>query len=235
MARRLSRLAGGFSALALIFLMLGCGGGGSGSSTQLRVMAASPDAPTVQAVVDGTDLGGTLAYQANTGYQSAHSGSRSFVIEAVGTTTNLVPGIATLNLGSGTETTVILAGFSSSLQGMVLTDDNTSPTSNTVNIRLVNAMPSLGAVDVYVVAPGTNLSSATPAVSNLGFAQASTYLNFPVSSGTNYEIYYTQVGTTFTYMDTGPIGFSTGQNRTVVGLNSTSGGSYTFAVLKDLN
>jgi len=234
MTSRLAKFCGGFFALVLIFLMLGCGG--SGSSTQLRVLAASPDQSTVQALVDGAAFGGTLAYEANTGYQSVNSGSRQFAIEAVGTTTNLVPNNTTLTLGSGTETTFILAGFSSSLQGMVLTDDNTAPASNTVNIRLVNAMPSLGAVDVYVVTPGTSLSNSTPTVSNLGFAQPpSQYYNFPVSSSTTYEIYYTQVGTTFTYLDTGPIGFTNGQNRTIVGLNNTSGGSYTFVTLKDLN
>ena len=79
-------------------------------------------------VLDGANLGSTLAYDANTGYQSVHAGSRQFAIEAAGTTTNLVPNNATLSLGSGTETTVILAGFSSSLQGLLLTDDNTDPT-----------------------------------------------------------------------------------------------------------
>jgi hypothetical protein len=200
-------------------------------------LAASPDEATVQAVVDGANLGSTLAYEANTGYQSVHSGSRQFAIEVVGTTTNLVPNNATLSLGSSTQTTFILAGFSSSLQGMVLTDDNTAPASNTVNIRIVNAAPSLGAVDIYVVPPGTSLSSVTPTISALSFGQASGYSNLPVNSGgENYEIYFTPPGVpTSTLLDTGPISFGSGENRTIVGLNNPAGGSYTFVTLKDLN
>ncbi|MGA9039525.1 MAG: DUF4397 domain-containing protein [Terriglobales bacterium] len=236
MAGRLTKWGGGFSALALIFLMLGCGGG-SGTTTQLRVLAASPDETTnVQALVDGAALGSSLAYEANTGYQSVTSGSRQFAVEAVGTTTNLLPNDATLTLGSNTETTVIMAGFSSSLQGLVLTDDNTEPATNTANLRVVNAAPSLGAVDVYVVPQGTSLSSVAPTFGNLGFAQASLYTNVNIASSANYEIYFTQVGVpTFVYLDSGPITFGSGQNRTIVGLNNTSGGSYTYVMLKDLN
>ena len=233
MLRRLQKCGPGFLVLVPVFLTFGCGG--SGGSTQLRVLAASPDETNVQVLVDNTAVGSPLAYQANTGYLPVHSGNREFAIEAVGTTTNLVPNQATLSLGNDTETTVILAGFSSSLQGLVLTDDNTTPASNTVNLRIVNAAPGLQAVDVYIVPPGTSLSSVEPNITNLGFAQASEYKNLNVGTSANFQVYFTQVGTPFTYLDTGPISFTSGQNRTIVGLNSTSGGSYTFVTLKDLN
>jgi hypothetical protein len=233
MESRLQKFGLGFLALTPIFLLFGCGGG-SGTTT-LRVLNASPDVSTVQALIDGADLGPTLPYEANTGYVSVSSGSRQFVVEAVGTTTNLLPNNATLSLGTGTETTVILAGFASSLQGMVLADDNTEPPSSTMNIRVVNASPNLGTVDVYVVPQNTTLSSVTPTISGLNFGQASNYINVNIGSSANYEIYFTQVGTTFTYLDTGPIGFASGQNRTIVGLNNPSGGPYTFVLLKDLN
>jgi Domain of unknown function (DUF4397) len=224
----------GVLALLPVLLTFGCGGGGSG--TELRVLDASPDETNVQVVVDGAALGSALAYGANTGYQSVKSGSRQFAIEAVGTTTNLVPNDATLSLASTTETTVILAGYSSGLQGIALTDDNTTPPSGTINIRLVNAMPSLGPVDVYVVTPGTTLSSVTPNFPSVSFAVPSNYVNLPIGSSANYEIYFTPPGSPgFTYMDSGPIAFGSGQNRTIVGVNSTSGGAYTYVMLKDLN
>lgn len=233
MLGRPQKRALGFLVLVPVFLTFGCGGGGG--STQLRVLAASPDETNVQVLVDNTAVGSPLAYQANTGYLPVHSGNREFAIEAVGSTTNLVPNNATLSLSNDTETTVILAGFSSSLQGIVLTDDNTTPASNTVNLRIVNAAPGLGAVDVYIVPPGTSLSSVEPSISSLAFGQSSDYQNLSVGSSANYEVFFTQPGTPFAYLDTGPIGFTSGQNRTIVGLNSTSGGSYTFVTLKDLN
>jgi hypothetical protein len=233
MESRLAKLCAGMLALAPVFLMFGCGGGSTG--TTLRVLNASPDEATVQAILDGADLGPTLAYEANTGYQTVKSGSRQFAVEAVGTTTNLLPNNATLSLAGSTETTIIMAGFASSLQGMVLTDDNTEPASSTINVRVVNAAPNLGSVDVYIVQPGTTLSSVTPTLHNLNYATASDYVNLSTGSTTGYEIFLTQVGTTFTYLDTGPITFASGQNRTIVGLNGASGGAYTFTTLKDLN
>jgi hypothetical protein len=234
MRSRLQKCSTGLLVLFPVFIMFGCGGGSG--TTSLRVLNASPDEANVQALLDGANLGPALAYEADTGYQSVHSGSRQFAIEAVGTTTNLLPGNATLSIATGTETTVIMAGFASGLQGMVLNDDNTEPTSSTANVRIVNAAPTLGAVDVYVVPPGTSLASVTPTVQNLGFGAASAYVNLNIGSAANYEVYFTQVGVpTATYLDTGPIGFASGENRTIVGLNSPSGGSYTSVTLKDLN
>jgi hypothetical protein len=233
MVSRWRKLSVGLLVLTPVFSMFGCGG--SSGTTTLRVLNASPDEATVQALVDGANLGSTLAYEANTGYQTVHSGSRQFAVEAVGTTTNLLPNNATLSLGSGVETTVIMAGFRSSLQGLVLTDDNTAPASSTINVRVVNAAPNLGPVDVYLVTPTTTLSSATPQIKNLGFGQASDYINLNSGSSANYEIYFTQPETTFTYLATGPIEFTSGQNRTIVGLNNPAGGNYTFVMLKDLN
>jgi hypothetical protein len=233
MVSRFKQRSVGLLVLAPVFLTFGCGG--SGGTTSLRVLNASPDEATVQALVDGADLGPTLAYEANTGYQTVNSGSRQFAVEAVGTITNLLPNNATLSLASGTETTVIMAGFSSSLQGIVLTDDNTEPASSTINIRVVNAAPNLGPVDVYIVTPTTTLTSATPQIKSLGFGQPSDYINLNIGSSSNYEIYFTQPGTTFTYLATGPIAFTSGQNRTIVGLNNPAGGNYSFVLLKDLN
>jgi hypothetical protein len=234
MVSRLQKFGFGMLGLPFLLLAFGCGGGGTG--TQLRVLNASPDETSVQVVVDGAAVGSALAYAANTGYQPVKAGTRQFAIEATGTTTNLVPNDATLSLGSQTETTIILAGYSTGLQGLALTDDNTTPPSGTINIRMVNAMPSLGPVDVYVVPPGTTLSSVTPTFPSLTFAAPSNYVNLSIGSNTNYEIYFTPPGNSaFTYMDSGPLSFSSGQNRTVVGVNSASGGAYTVLVLKDLN
>jgi Domain of unknown function (DUF4397) len=235
MVSRLQKFGAGFLGLVFMFSTFSCGGG-SGSATSLRVLAASPDETAVNVLVDGATVGSSLAYGANSGYQSVHSGNRQFAVEAVGTTTNLLPGNATLSLGSGTETTVIMAGFSSSLQGLVLADDNTEPSSNTINVRIVNVSPNLGPFDVYVVAPGTALGSATPVATNLQFTQASAYINLPIGSNSNYEIYFTEPGVpTFPYLDSGAISFASGQNRTIVGLNSAAGNSYTYLMLKDLN
>jgi hypothetical protein len=100
-----------------------------------------------------------------------------------------------------------------------------------MNLRIIQAAPSLPSADVYVVAPGTSLSSVSPTLSTLSFESASGYL--PLAAG-SYEIYFTAPGQKTSYIDSGPLTFSTGQVRSLVGLDGSAGG-YTSAVLDDLN
>jgi hypothetical protein len=95
----------------------------------------------------------------------------------------------------------------------------------------VNASPALGTADVYVLAPGSSLSSASATVSSLNFESASGYQS--LSAGT-YEVYLTQPGQKSAMIDSGPLTFTSQQIRTVVGLDGQSGGFET-AVLSDLN
>ncbi len=125
----------------------------------------------------------------------------------------------------------ILAGNYSAINATVLTDNNTTPLSGSVSIRIVNASPLLGTADVYVLAPGTNLISATATVSGLNFESASSYLTLSAGS---YEVYFTQAGQKAAIIDSGPLSFTSQQIRTVVGLDGQSGG-YTTVMLPDLN
>jgi hypothetical protein len=54
-----------------------------------------------------------------------------------------------------------------------------------------------------------------------------------MSAGT-YEIYFTPTGQKTASIDSGVISFSSGEVRTVVGLNGSNGG-FTTSVLDDLN
>ena len=110
-------------------------------------------------------------------------------------------------------------------------DDNSAPTSGNMKLRIINASPGLGTADVYIVAPGTDLTTVSPTVSGLAFEVASTYQSLPAGS---YEIFFTLPGQKFTYIDSGALSFSAGQVRTVLGLNGASGG-FTSAVLADVN
>ena len=158
-----------------------------------------------------------------------HSGSATLGVEAAGTTSQLINESITLN--PSTSYTVLAGNYSSAINATILTDDNTTPTSGNVSIRIVNASPALGTADVYVLAPGSSLSSATATVSNLNFESASSYQS--LSAGT-YEVYLTQPGQKSAIIDSGPLTLTSQQIRTVVSLDGQSGG-YETAVLSDLN
>jgi hypothetical protein len=131
----------------------------------------------------------------------------------------------------GTDTTILPFNFSSSPQSLVLTDDNSAPTSGNANLRLINVSPSLATADVYIVSPGTDINTVSPTISNLAFGLASAYQSL---AGGNYEIIYAFTGQAITAIDHGSQSLSSGQVRTFVRLNGQSGG-FTSAMLADVN
>ncbi len=213
------------TAICLV-LIAGCGGGGQ---TRFRMMNAVPDETNLELLVNSTSVANNVAYGTSNGYQTVKSGSQQVVIEPSGTSNALLT--ESISFASGTDTTVIASNFSSSIQALVLADDNTAPASGDFKLRIVNSAPGLGPADVYVVTPATDLNTVSPTLSNLGFDSASGYQSLTAGS---YEIVLTPAGQKFPAVDTGSLSFSSGQVRTFVGLNSQSGG-FSYAMLQDVN
>jgi hypothetical protein len=187
----------------------------------------TPDEPSLDLLVDSTKVS-SVNFGTASGYLTITSGSRNLQIEPSGTTTVLIN--QTSSFTSGTDSTILSLNFSSSISPITLTDDNSSPGSGNVKIRIVNGSPGLGTGDVYVVPSGTDINTVSPTVTNLAFGAASTYLSMTAGA---YEILFTYPGQKYAYIDTGVLSLSAGQIRTVVGLNTASGS--TAAVLSDLN
>jgi hypothetical protein len=224
-------LQGGLGLLGLLVISasLGCGGGGVAN---LRILDAAPNEPEENTLIDGNVVNSNLAYLANTGYISVTSGSRHLQVEPVNSTTPVVD--TTLTLADTTNTTVIVAGVAT-VTPIVLTDQTTVPTSGTAVIRLVNAAPSMGSADVYVVPDGTSIAGTSPLVSGVSFQTASSYQSLTITAGTstNYDIYFTEPGTQLALLTTGPISITSGEALTVVSMNGLGGG-FTFTALTDL-
>ncbi len=205
-----------------------CSNGGS-SGTQIRVMNASPDAGALNFTVNSQAIGSNVSYTSVSDYKAVGTGSQSIEIQPPSSST--VTLTQSLNLESGSKTTVLAANFVASLTAVAFIDDATAPASGQVKLRLIHAAPSLGTSDIFVVAPNTDLNTATPAVPAQAFQNGSGYLN--LAAGT-YEVIYTIPNSTFVLFDAGAFTLTAGQNRTIVAVNSPSGG-FSTVVLKDLN
>jgi len=227
MVRRAGRIPHCIFLVSTVLLAAGCGSSGS---TQIRMMNAVPDQSDLALLVDGTSLASSVAYGTSTGYMKVSSGSRHVQIEPSGATNVIID--QNITIASGTDTTIIAENFSTNpSSALVLTDDNSAPSSGDFKLRIVNAAPSLGPVDVYVVVPGTDLNTVSATVSNIAFGSSTGYQS--LSAGA-YEIELTNVGEKFPVIDTGSQTFSSGQVRTFVGLNAQSGG-FTDSILQDVN
>jgi hypothetical protein len=192
-------------------------------------MNASPDESSLNALVDNNTVASNIAYGTSSSYVSVSSGSHTLEVEPSSSSSVLLS--QSLSVSSGSNTTVLAGNFSSSINFAIYTDDNSSPSSSDIKLRIINASPSLGTADVYVVAPGTDLNTVNATVSNLPFEGASSYQSLAAGS---WEVEFTLPGAKFPYIDSGSLSLTAGQIRTVVGLNSESGG-FTAAVLADKN
>ncbi len=223
---RLMVLCAGILCLGTLFLVAGCGGGGQ---TRFRFVNAVPDQLNLDILVNSASVATNVAYGTTNGYQSVTSGSQSVVIEPSGSSTALLT--QSITFASGTDTTLIASNFSSNISALVLTDNNSAPASGDFTLRIVNASPSLGAADVYIVVPGTDLNTVSPTLSNLTFQSASSYQSLAAAS---YQVVLTPVGLKIHAIDTGSLTFTAAQVRTLVALNGQSS-DFTYAMLPDVN
>jgi Domain of unknown function (DUF4397) len=215
----------GVLALGTIFLSLGCGS----SNARVRLLNAAPLQSSLDMLVANKAVATGVAYATASNYASVSSGSPNLQIEPSGTSNALVN--QTITLSSGSDNTILATNSSSSVSAVVLTDNNAAPASGQIEIRVINASSTLGTADIYIVAPGTSISSVTPTVSSLSFGAATAYQ--PLTAG-SYEVFFAPAGQKFVSIDSGSQSFTSGQIRTIVGLDGQNGG-FTSAVIADLN
>ncbi len=95
----------------LALFLVGCGGSGSSTTAQLRILLASPDAPEVNALVDGKSVAANLAYGNAAAYISVQSGSRHVQVVPVSGGSPIFD--QTISFASSANQTLLLTGESS--------------------------------------------------------------------------------------------------------------------------
>jgi len=206
----------------MLFLSTACGS----SSAKVRVMNTFANVSSIDMLINNQTIASGIAYGAASAYSSASSGSHNLVINVSGGSSALIN--QTVDLGSGSTSTILATNSGA----VVLGDDNSSPSSGNVKIRVINGSPTLGAADVYVVPSGTDIATVNPPTfSSLAYQSASTY--DAVAAGSN-QVIFTLPGQKFQEITSSSFSFSGGQIRSVVALD-TQGGGFTTAVLSDLN
>ena len=114
---------------------------------------------------------------------------------------------------------------------MVLIDNNGAPSSGNIQMRVINASPTLGTADVYIVTSGTSIAGLTPTFSNLAYQAASDYQSLAAGS---YQVIFTPPGQQFAKITSSAQSFASGQTKTAVALDA-QGRGFTTALLSDLN
>ena len=195
------------------------------TTAQLRVVHASPNAPNVDVLVDGTVALTNVPFRTASGYLAVPAGTRELQVRAAGTATTVID--ADAPLAEGRAYTVLATGLVASIAPLVLEDDLAAPAAGNAKVRLVHAAPGAGTVDVYVTAPTADIATAAPTLAAVPFRAASAYLQVPAGS---YRVRITPTGTKTVAIDVNAA-LAAGQVRTAVAVDATGGGAPFGALL----
>lgn len=153
----------GLGLLGMAIVLAGCGS--DNDEGGLRVLHASPNAPAVNVLVDGSEAISDLDYAESSGFLTLDADRYDISVEGI------VPGgdieVITVNgfaLEEDDLTTVIAVDNVSDIRPLVVSQSAASPGSNEVAVNAVHAAPGAPEVDVYITAPGTDIAAAMPAL-----------------------------------------------------------------------
>ena len=177
-------------ALALGGCNTGKGVGSGDNSAQIRFINVIPDAGALNVTVDGNSLVTGLQFQQQTQYQSVNSGTHTYQVSANNGATNLIS--STTALTGGTAYTYVIYGPASAATSLVINDSVTTPNGGTFQIRVLNAAAGPGPVDVYLTAPGADLTITSPNVGNVAYGNFSAFATVATGS---YELRITAAST----------------------------------------
>ena len=203
--------------------------------TRFRAVHASADAPNVDIFVNDGLLPSltNVPFGVGSAYLTVQPAIYNIKVAPTGTTNAVIE--ADLSLERGIDYTVAAINPVASIKPLVLVDDNTPPAAGNVKVRLVHASPSAGLVDIYVTAPGTDISAATfnPLFSNVAFEANTGYLEVPAG---NYQVRITLAGTKTVAINTGTLALAAGQIRTAFAVDPALGSTdFGVILLADLN
>jgi uncharacterized protein DUF4397 len=181
--------------LAVLFLvplvLASCGGSSDSGDAKMRIVNAFPEAAAIDVTVAGTSIAKSLPFQGLTPYNSISGGSQTFTVSVSGTPTTLVN--TTYNTSGNNNYTYVVFGPNTAVGAVLANDASSDPGSGFFSIRIINAAAGVGAVDIYLSAPGADITATAPAVSGVAYGVISAYT--AVAIGTNFELRITPTGT----------------------------------------
>jgi hypothetical protein len=173
-------------------VLAGCGSGSSSSSTvSLRLANATLTHPSLDLLVNSTVSLSATATDSVSAYVAPAAGGNTLQVDDAGSATALTTTIPTLT--GGLHYTLLAYESGGTVKTVVLGEDDAAPATGAAQMRFYDTALDAGKLDVYVTAPGADLTTVSPTT---GFgiltAPMATAL-FTYSPGT-YEVRVTGAG-----------------------------------------
>lgn len=194
-------------------------------AAKLRALHASPDAPAVNVIINGTAALTDVDYRSGSGFVDAPEQTR-VQVEAIVPAGNSIVIDETLELEYNTEYTVIAAGeVAAPVSAWVIENPSDEPIpSGSLRAQVAHAAPSAPAVDVYVTAPDADLGGATP-LNESAFAFGDSTDRVSVPAG-DYQIRVTAAGDKQAVVyDSGTVALPADADLMIVAVENTGPGA----------
>jgi uncharacterized protein DUF4397 len=164
----------------------------------IRVVNLMPQAAGLDVQIAGQLAFSAIPFQGLTAYQSYENVATSFVVNVTGSPTNTIS--FTYNLAGEQPYTLLIYGSLDNMSASLFQEVASAPTNGNIQLSAFNAAINQAAFDIYVTAPGADITQVGPNYFNVVYN--STSLNLAFAPGT-YQIRITTQGTKNVIYDSG--------------------------------
>lgn len=197
----------------------------------LRVVHASPDAPAVDVVVNdnfASPLVSHLSFPEFTPFVNVAPATYNVKVTDSATQT-LVPIDASVSPKAGISYSVLAVGTLATLEPLIVTDDPRRVATQ-AKVRIIHASPAAQNVDIYVTAPGADISTVAPTLANVPFKANTGFLALAAGS---YDVTVTATGTKIAAIGPATIAVIAGGVYTAIARDAPGGGAPLGLILMD--
>lgn len=197
----------------------------------VRVVHASPDSPNVDVIANddfANPLVDNLAYPDFTPFLSVPPAT--YNIKVVDDATQTVIAIdADLPLAAGTFYNMLAVDTFTNIDALIATDDPRRVATES-KVRIIHGSPAAGDVDIYVTAPGTDISTVDPTLAGVPFLANTGFLSLAPG---DYEVTVTGAGSNMPAIGPVAITIEGGGIYTAIARDATGGGGPLGLILMD--
>ena len=197
---------------------------------RVRVIHASPDAPAVNVVANGTvNLIEGLQFPEVVGFLPVPADAYDVTVVPSDNPGVIAIDAGTLTLEAGVTYDVIATGPLASIGAQILTDDYRR-VSTAAKVRVFHASPTAQNVDIYVTAVGADISTLDPAIPSVPFNANTGFLELPAG---DYDVTVTPAGTKTAAIGPASICIANGGIYTAIAIDAEGGGAPLGLILAD--
>lgn len=183
---------------AFALMLVGCGGSsgtvlGINRNPRIRMSSMIYSPAAVSQQIDNQTIDANATFGTTSNYNIFPNGNHTIQFNTTTTNAMLVNISPLFSLNE--YATVIAYNTGANTYGSMVLSDVPNAIDQSVRIRVVNVATTTGAVDAYVVIPGTSIAGSPPTIANIAVGDnTQQYVVMPQGAAT-YEVIVTSPGT----------------------------------------